>query len=95
MEYGHIPGIDKPISRLVQGTVMLSSNELERSFVLLDQVFELGCTTFDTAHNYGQGDCERTLGDWVQARGLRERVVIITKGAHHSEGMDKILVEDA
>ena len=25
MEYGHIPGINKPISRLVQGTVMVTS----------------------------------------------------------------------
>lgn len=78
MRYGHMPGIEKPISRLVQGTVMVSSGELEQSFALLDEVYGLGCTTFDTAHVYGNGDCERTVGRWV-----REKVVIIGKGAHH------------
>jgi len=90
MLYGHVPGIDKPISRLVQGTVMVNSRELERSFALLDAVFELGCTTFDTAHDYGQGDCERTVGRWVNERGLRERVVIIGKGAHHNQDRQRV-----
>ena len=38
MEYGQIPGIEKNISRLVQGTMMLSTEELEDSFALLDAV---------------------------------------------------------
>lgn len=84
MQYAHIPGINKPISRLVQGTVMVNSLELEKSFTLLDDIYALGCTTFDTAHVYGDGDCERTVGQWVHARGVREQVVIIGKGAHHS-----------
>jgi aryl-alcohol dehydrogenase-like predicted oxidoreductase len=82
MEYGSVPGIDKPVSRLVQGTMMLSSRELDGSFALLDDVFALGCTTFDTAHVYGSGDCERTFGRWLNERGIREKVVIIGKGAH-------------
>jgi len=82
MKYGHLPGITKPISRLVQGTVMIRSAELEKSFTLLDEVYALGCNTFDTAHSYLQGDCELTLGKWVRERGLREQVVIINKGAH-------------
>lgn len=82
MQYGHIPGIDKPISRLVQGTTVVSSAELEYSFNLLDEVFALGCTTFDTAHVYGQGDNERTVGRWINERGVRDKVVLIGKGAH-------------
>ena len=70
MEYGHISGVAKPIARLVQGTVMVTSKELERSFALLDAVFELGGTTFDTAHGYGGGDCERTVGRWVRCWSL-------------------------
>src|SRR5919108_729335 len=73
MKYGKVPGVNKPISRLVQGTVMIKSSEMEQSFTLLDEVYELGCTTFDTAHGYGQGDCERTVGRWVRERGLREK----------------------
>ena len=84
MEYGQIPGIDKNISRLVQGTMMLSTEELEESFALLDAVFAMGCNTFDAAHLYGGGDCERVLGQWMETRGNREEVVIIGKGAHHN-----------
>ena len=84
VQYGEIRGVDKPVSRIVQGTVMISSQEAERGFALLDEVRELGCTTFDTAHQYGDGDSERTFGRWMESRGLREDVVVIGKGAHHS-----------
>lgn len=90
MQYGYVPGIDKPISRLVQGTVMVNSNEPDRGFALLDAVFELGCTTFDTAHVYGEGDNERTVGRWVNERGIRDQVVIIGKGAHPNEDRKRV-----
>lgn len=90
MQYGKIPGIDKPISRLAQGTVMITSKEPERSFKLLDDVLALGCTAFDTAHVYGNGDSERTLGRWVRERGVRDKVVIITKGAHLSADRNRV-----
>jgi aryl-alcohol dehydrogenase-like predicted oxidoreductase len=90
MKYGAIPGIDKRISRLVQGTVMVNSRELDSSFALLDGIYALGCTAFDTAHVYGGGDGERTLGRWVTERGIRDRVVIITKGAHHNADRKRV-----
>jgi aryl-alcohol dehydrogenase-like predicted oxidoreductase len=90
LEYDHVPGIDKPISRLVQGAVMIGSRELERSFALLDEIYGLGCNTFDTAHVYGNGDSERTLGRWISERGLREHVVIITKGAHQNVDRNRV-----
>jgi aryl-alcohol dehydrogenase-like predicted oxidoreductase len=83
MLYGSIPGIDKPVSRLVQGTVFIVSSEREQAaFALLDAVLEKGCNTFDMAHGYGQGDVERTFGRWMHSKGVRDQVVIITKGAH-------------
>ncbi len=82
LKYGNIAGIDKQVSRLVQGTTMVGSGELDYSFKLLDDVFAMGCNTFDTAHIYGGGDNERTVGRWVNERGIREEVVIIAKGAH-------------
>ena len=90
MRYGTLPGLDKPVSRLIQGTVMVNSAEQERSFRLLDEVFALGCTAFDTAHVYGDGDNERTVGRWVRERGLRDRVVIIAKGAHHNADRQRV-----
>lgn len=36
VRYGNVPGTGKPVSRLVQGTVMILSKEAERGFGLLD-----------------------------------------------------------
>ena len=85
MRYGEIPGLKKPVARVIQGTTMIGSdlNEAE-SFALLDQVCELGCNTIDTAHVYSGGNSERLIGRWLQARGNRDQIVIITKGAAHS-----------
>lgn len=94
MEYGQIPGINKPISRLVQGTVMISMKKLEESMALLDGVYALGCTTFDTAHGYGNGDCERTLGHWYNERGLRDKVVVLGKGSHHNQDRQRVTPYD-
>lgn len=90
MRYGQVPGINKPISRLVQGTVMISSGKLDESFALLDAIYALGCNAFDTAHVYGNGDSERTLGRWVRERGLHDQVVIITKGAHPNQDRPRV-----
>ncbi len=93
MNYGQVPGVEKPVARIVQGTVMVRSEEErqeERSFALLDDVFAQGGTTFDTAHQYGGGDSERTFGRWVRDRGLREEVVVIGKGAHHNEDRKRV-----
>lgn len=94
MEYGTIPGLDKPLSRLVQGTVPLSSEDEPGSMALLDAVFAHGCRTFDTAHGYGEGDCERVLGRWVASRGVRDEIVILGKGAHPYDGRDRVTPED-
>jgi len=90
MDYGTAPGIDKPISRLVQGTVMLRTDQMDAGFALLDAVFAAGCTTFDTAHGYGGGECERTLGAWINDRGVRDQVVILGKGAHHNRDRQRV-----
>lgn len=93
MEYGTVPGIDKPISRLVQGTVMLDEEDMDGSFALLDAVFDLGCTALDTARHYGHGN-EAVVGRWVRERGLQDRVVIIGKGAHPTLDVAKRVTPD-
>ena len=86
MQYAEISGVKKPVARVIQGSTMIGGDLDEaQSFALLDQVYELGCSTIDTAHVYCGGDSERILGRWIQARGLREEIVIITKGAAHSQ----------
>ncbi len=90
MKYGYVPGIEKPISRLVQGTVWMNSQNVDESFALLDAVYEMGCRTFDTAHNYGHGECERTVGQWIRERGVREEIVILGKGGHHNADRKRV-----
>lgn len=82
MEYGNVPGIDKPISRIVQGMMQVKSSDEAAGFALLDGVHAQGCTAFDTARVYG--DKDEFLGKWIAARGVRDKVVVIAKGAHHS-----------
>jgi aryl-alcohol dehydrogenase-like predicted oxidoreductase len=92
MRYARVPGVDKPVSQLVQGTVMLRPAERERGFQLLDEVFALGCTAFDTARHYG--DAELVLGPWLAARGVRDQAVIIGKGAHPRDGRNRVTPDD-
>jgi aryl-alcohol dehydrogenase-like predicted oxidoreductase len=83
MTYGAVEGVSKPISRLVQGTTVINPELPEDAFRLLDGVAALGCTAFDTAHIYGR-ERERVIGRWIDERGIRDKVVIIGKGAHPS-----------
>lgn len=82
MPYGRVEGVDKPVSRLVLGTMIIHTNALEESFALLDAAVALGYNTLDCAHVYGGGGSERAIGQWMQARGNREQIVILTKGCH-------------
>ena len=84
MEYGNIEHVNKPVSRLVHGTIMLREDEMEQGFELLDAVYEVGCRAWDIAHIYGGGQCERVFGAWQDARGNRDEIVILTKGCHHT-----------
>jgi aryl-alcohol dehydrogenase (NADP+) len=53
----------------------------ETSFAQLDRFVEHGGNFIDTADVYAEGRSEEILGDWLAARsGIRERVVIATKG---------------
>ena len=90
MEYGQIPGIEKPVSRLVQGTIMCNTQEQDYANSLLDSVFEAGINAFDTAHVYGNGECERSVGAWVNSRGLRDEVVLIGKGTHLNQDRHRV-----
>ncbi|MBX7256627.1 MAG: aldo/keto reductase [Candidatus Hydrogenedentes bacterium] len=94
MQYGTVSGVTKPVSRLVQGTVMVGSAEPDMYMPLLDDVFEQGCNTFDTAHIYNGGENERGVGRWVNSRGIRDKVVIIGKGAHHNPDRKRVTPYD-
>ena len=95
MRYGSIPGVTKPVSHLVQGTAntVFDASKPEQAFALLDMAMEYGINTFDTAHVYGEGN-ETTLGNWVRERGVRDKIVILAKGAHPYGGRNRVTPED-
>ena len=80
MAYGELAGIDKKVSRLVMGCD--NQMNLAHASAMFDAFYEIGGTTFDTAYIYGGGYVEKLFGQWVRNRGVREDVVVITKGAH-------------
>lgn len=82
MKFGKIAGIDKPLSRVVMGTMIITAREMDRSRALLDAAVAEGYNTLDGAHIYGGGDSERAIGLWMQERKCRDEVVLITKGCH-------------
>ncbi len=91
-----LPGTPLKVSPLCLGGVSFGHPLGERdTFALLDRFVELGGNFIDTARIYSDwvpGEkrrSERVLGDWLAARGGRDRagghrgpIVIATKGAH-------------
>jgi len=88
--YARIEGVKCPVARIILGTASLGGiaptgrAERLRRQRFLDEVLSSGGNAFDTARVYGLGASERTLGDWLAGTGSRERIVVITKGAHPS-----------
>jgi aryl-alcohol dehydrogenase-like predicted oxidoreductase len=80
---------DLAVSRVCLGTGAYGTGvPEERAFRLLDLFVESGGNFLDTAHVYacwlpdGEGASERTIGRWLRRTGMRDRVVIGTKGGH-------------
>ena len=55
------------------------------AFAVMDRYVELGGNCFDTARMYGGGASDEALGRWLRARGLRDQVVLVTKGSFPSD----------
>jgi len=81
--YRSLPGLDKPVSRMVLGTD-LGGRVIgaPHAFALFDYFQELGGNCFDTAFVYGAGYGEKILGEWMAQRGVRNEIHLIAKGAH-------------
>ena len=90
MEYKNITDVNKPVSRIVFGTATPAMMRGENVFKLLDEIFAAGVNTFDTARSYGMA--EKSLGSWIAARGNRDAVVLLAKGAHPAAGSQEVRV---
>jgi len=89
MIFGEINNLARPLPRIICGTLMLANSD-EETFSFLDSAVSMGCNAFDTAVTYGHGAAERVLGNWIQARGNRSEVIVITKGAHPADGVNRV-----
>lgn len=91
MQYQSIKGINKPLSRIIYGCTADAMMRGDDVSELLDEIYALGINTFDTAEHYGLS--EVSLGKWITSRKNRDNIVIITKGCHPWNGMDRLSVE--
>jgi len=94
VEYGRIVGVNKPVSRIVQGLVMVHPDRLGESFELLDAVYGTGINTFDSSHIYAGGMADVAFGEWVNQRGLRDKIVLLDKVCHHNEYRRRVTTFD-
>jgi aryl-alcohol dehydrogenase-like predicted oxidoreductase len=83
VRYRRFEPLGRDLSVLALGTAYLADDGEEASFGLLDAWLEAGGNLVDCARQYGDGESERILGRWLEARGTRDDVVLITKGGHH------------
>jgi predicted dehydrogenase/aryl-alcohol dehydrogenase-like predicted oxidoreductase len=84
MKYGRISAVQKPISRIGVG-YGFGPRLWREALATFDDFFQCGGTLFDTAWQYGgQGptNSDNTLGKWVTSRGVRDKTVVLGKGAH-------------
>jgi 1-deoxyxylulose-5-phosphate synthase len=80
--------LGRDVSRLMLGSLVVSTD-------VLDEYVRLGGNAIDTAHAYNDGDSERELGAWIDSRpGIRERLTILSKGAHPSADRRRVTPED-
>ena len=89
-----LPGSTKQFSQVLIGTDMIGKVSYEEGAARMDDAMALGFNAFDTAWGYGGGDSERVLGTWMEERGNREKVFILTKGAHHNRDRKKVTPYD-
>ena len=78
-----VKGVARPVSRLALGTILAEGPaSFPVALHVFDAFFESGGNVFDAAFIYGSGRSEKALGTWMATRGVRDDVVVLTKGAH-------------
>ena len=93
METGKVDGIDLPVSKLVLGSMVCSTDTLDETFALLDEFVLAGGTCIDTAHIYAGGKSEQAIGQWFAKRNNRSKIVLLDKGAHHDSSGPRVTPE--
>jgi 1-deoxyxylulose-5-phosphate synthase len=87
-----IAQIEKPLSVIGLGTAsaVFTPGNYSIAAELLDRFLAAGGNCVDTAHIYGFGDSEKTLGKWFHETGRRNEVLLVTKGCHPAVNREDI-----
>ena len=89
MEYRELGNTSMKVSAFSLGTMTFGEqNNAGEAHAQLDRALDLGINFIDTAEMYPAparqatcGESERIVGDWVQTRRARERIILATKAA--------------
>ncbi|MBC6439727.1 MAG: NADP(H)-dependent aldo-keto reductase [Rhodospirillales bacterium] len=98
MQYRRLGRTGIEVSLLCLGTMNFGSSETEaEGFRQMDFCLDRGINFLDTAEMYSipvtpkhQGNSERVIGNWMKARGSRDKVIVSTKVAGPDERLDFI-----
>lgn len=89
MKYKDLPGTDLTPSVIGVGALPFGiSLDDAASFEMMDRFAAAGGNFIDTALVYGEwlpngrGRSEKTVGAWIKQRGIRQQMIVGTKGAH-------------
>ena len=92
MQYAALPYSEKPVSRLIFGAANHDMQDNKDMDFLLDAILSAGINAFDSARIYGQS--EVCLGRWMEKRGNRDKIYLITKGCHHNAWRKRVTPYD-
>lgn len=90
MKHIAIPKTDLSPSQIALGTSVFDTRDISRdtAYALLDAYMKAGGNFIDTAHIYAdwfpgtKSSSEKFLGQWMKSTGVRDQIVLATKGAH-------------
>ena len=89
MKYVTIPNTELRVSQICLGSAEFGAGVMPKdAFGLLDAFVAEGGNFIDTAHVYSdwipntKSTSEKLIGEWLHKSGMRDDVVIATKGAH-------------
>lgn len=90
MEYITVPGLTKPVSRLMKGSDYFYHDSYDKAAANLDAFMAIGGNSIDSAHIYCGGQSEEVIGRYMKERNNRDQLVILTKGAHHDQNGPRV-----
>ena len=87
MEYNKLPGTDIEVSKICLGTMTWGrQNSESEAFEQMDYSLDKGVNFFDTAELYPvpatpdrYADTERIIGNWLESRKTRDKIVLASK----------------